>query len=143
MKINARELKGDALDWAVARTEGWLPHGDRGDLYKTAVVRGVEIKSLLFPGKHLDQGGMPEPRSYSPSTDWSQGGPLIEQHAIELHNNIGEQYGEEERRYAVVPISASGSRGAMGPTPLVAAMRALVFAKLGDQIEVPEELARA
>jgi len=131
MKINARELKGDALDWAVARTEGWLPHGDRGDLYKTAVVRGVEIKSLLFPGKHLDQGGMPEPRSYSPSTDWSQSGPLIEQH------------GEHERWYAVCPVSATGERCSLGPTPLIAAMRALVFAKLGDQIEVPEELARA
>ncbi|WFM72904.1 phage protein NinX family protein [Halomonas sp. CKK8] len=124
--MKAREREGWALDWAVAQ------------------ITGIELNIIDIPsGPYIGIKGRTSdgfPRKYSPSTDWSQGGPLIEQHAIELHTNIGEQYGEEERWYAIVPTSASGSRGAMGPTPLMAAMRALVFAKLGEEINLPEGL---
>ena len=125
--IKTRELEGATLDWAVAK------------------VSGARLSIIDMPSgqPHIGLQGRTSdgwPDAYSPSSDWSQGGPLIEQHSIELMTNIGEQHGDHERWYAVVPTSASGSRGAMGPTPLVAAMRALVFAKLGEKIDLPDGL---
>lgn len=128
MKIKARELEGAELDWAVAQ------------------VTGVELDIIEMPSgpPHIGlKGRTPDgwPRAYSPSTDWNQGGPLIEQNDVTLSPNIGDQYGAHERWHALVPTSATSGRSAMGPTPLVAAMRALVFARLGDEVEIPDELA--
>ena len=69
---------------------------------------------------------------YSPSTDWSQGGPIIEREKIRLDPRESSWYaqiwdGEEtEVRYC--------------PTPLIAAMRCYVASKLGDTVELPEGL---
>lgn len=69
-------------------------------------------------------------RDYTPSTDWAQAGPIIERERIRLdprgvwvagHDNSNDEFSS--------------------PTPLIAAMRCYVAAKLGDEIEVPEELA--
>ncbi|SDO70975.1 Protein of unknown function [Halomonas shengliensis] len=125
--MRVRELEGAALDWAVAQ------------------VTGIELDIIGMPNgaQHIGLKGRTSdgwPDVYSPSTDWSQGGPLIEQHLIELHTHTGQQYGEHERWYAVCPVSATGARCSLGPTPLVAAMRALVFAKLGAEIDLPEGL---
>lgn len=150
MKIKTRELEGAMLDWAVAKIDQQCE-----GLEWMVPVEGMpavgygEIDGRKEPCAYLAYGCLlrrkmqmrrDDVMAYAPSTDWSQGGPLIEENAIELHTNTGEQHGEDERWYAVVPTSASGARGAMGPTPLVAAMRALVFAKLGEEIEVPAEL---
>lgn len=71
------------------------------------------------------------------STNWSQGGPIIEREKIELryHNVI------------VAGIWYRDSIGkdnclhkATGPTPLVAAMRCYVASRLGDEVEIPDEL---
>ena len=70
------------------------------------------------------------------------GGPLIEAHCIELHTHTGEQHEPRERWYAVCPTDG-GSRGCIGPTPLVAAMRALCFARLGEHVELPGVLCDA
>ena len=68
---------------------------------------------------------------FEPSTDWAQGGPII-----------------ERERISVVAMP-DGSWQAQGinlrphfhnPTPLIAAMRCYVASKLGDDIEIPKEL---
>ena len=104
MKTN--ELTGAALDWAVAKCEGY-----RLDL-------------------------VPE-GSYTPSTDWSQGGPIIEREEFTLSHSPYEHvfYGRAR------PWCAE-KRGAMeyGPTPLIAAMRCYVASKMGDDIDIPEAL---
>jgi hypothetical protein len=67
------------------------------------------------------------------STDWGQGGPIIER------EDIGTWPSER--------IDHEGEWGARityivyGPTPLVAAMRCYVASKLGDEVEIPKELA--
>jgi hypothetical protein len=58
MKIS--ELTGAALDWAVAKCEGVLMRWERST---------------------HDEA----PLEYSPSTDWAQGGPIIEREWIDLH----------------------------------------------------------
>lgn len=73
------------------------------------------------------------------STDWSLAGPIIEQAGIDIVN--AENIGHEHRWMAAYPIR-SGQRGdySFGHTALVAAMRCFVAAKLGPEVEIPDEL---
>lgn len=67
--------------------------------------------------------------SFNPSTDWMQGGPIIERENICLWT---EGYDWEAKQYGVWEEWAS--------TPLIAAMRCYVGSKLGNDVDVPEEL---
>ena len=66
---------------------------------------------------------------FCPSTEWEFGGPIIERERIEL-----EWSGPDW----LAQIKADNEY--YGATPLVAAMRAFVASKLGDEVEIPEEL---
>jgi len=73
-----------------------------------------------------------DPRMDTPySTEWAFGGPIIEREGIEL---LCESLGF---RWVAIPQKGPEWRG---PTPLVAAMRCYVASKLGDTIDVPQEL---
>jgi len=63
---------------------------------------------------------------YLPSTDWSQGGPIIDREITTL----------ERDGFGWFARSTSGYT-AIGPTPLIAAMRCYVASKFGDEIEIP------
>lgn len=69
------------------------------------------------------------------STDWAQGGPIIEREKIGVFHYIHGFHGP--RWHASI---GSGGFGMDGPTPLIAAMRCYVASKLGDDVDVPEEL---
>jgi hypothetical protein len=104
--MRTNELSGTALDWAVAKCEGVVNGGD------------------------LDVGFIAE-RGYTPSTDWAQGGAIIERERLTL------------RCYKPALWDASIGRldyVGDGTTPLIAAMRCYVASKLGDNVELPEEL---
>ena len=62
---------------------------------------------------------------WQPSELWEQGGPIIEREGI-----------------ALIPGWTAERPGysADGDTPLIAAMRCYVASKLGDEVEIPEEL---
>ena len=112
--MKTSDLTGPALDWAVATcmdVEWWAAEVPQDGLF-------------------LDYG-----RSirYTPSTDWSQGGPIIEREGIRLHRSFvtGCWWADPESD-PFGPIA--------GPTPLIAAMRCLVASRLGDTIDIPEEL---
>jgi hypothetical protein len=66
------------------------------------------------------------------STDWSQGGSIIKREKIGTFWNQGR---EEWQSYPIKPQPSH-----YGPTPLIAAMRCFVTSKLGDEVDVPEEL---
>lgn len=71
-------------------------------------------------------------RKHSPSTDWSVGGPIIEREGIRLHrSHTGAWWAGSE---------AEPRRPTEGPTPLIAAMRCFVTSRLGDEVDVPDEL---
>lgn len=107
--MKTSELTGPALDWAVAKCEGFKPHA---------------AASLVIM------------ESYTPSTNWAQGGPIIEREKLSLAapNPIDNTWCAMTNMYPV-----SGHK-ANGPTTLVAAMRCYVASKLGDEVEIPEEL---
>ena len=113
-KIKTSELEGAALNWAVAMAAGY--DDVRVDLDGHVIVVHEEN----------DMCGLMESELYSPSTDWSQGGPLIEWYHVDVES---------------CPWSAYYGRKTMhGDSPLIAACRAIVAAKLGDEVDVPEEL---
>ena len=117
--MKTSELTGAALDWAVARCEGELdergfyPHESTGAFM---LERG-EVSWV-----------------YSPSTKWEHGGPIIER------EKIGIDCDDQGVWFASYDLSAETAWGATGPTPLIAAMRCYVASKLGDEVNIPEEL---
>lgn len=106
--MRTNKLTGAALDWAVAKCEGW-PVDIWFDEDQLPMVRDDEV---------------PE---YKPSSNWAQGGPIIEREGIALY-----LYGDGEWN------AHTGGREFNGPTPLIAAMRCYVASKLGDEVDVPE-----
>jgi hypothetical protein len=117
--MRANKLTGAALDWAVAKCEGAT---DEWHTDKPFFWDGVPC--VREAGHDVE---------YTPSTDWAQGGPIIEREGIDL------QYqGGDTDKWAADMFGAECS--VYGDTPLVAAMRCYVTSKLGDEIEVPEDL---
>lgn len=73
---------------------------------------------------------------WKPSTNWSQGGPIIEREGIE----VGRQHDEWIACSEVADDGNWDKNVCYGPTPLIAAMRCYVTSKLGDEVEIPDEL---
>ena len=83
-------------------------------------------------------------RDFHFSEDWAQGGPLIEREHIHTGPHT---YGPASvicnSWHAVIGFDPDGGEHlyeADGPTPLIAAMRCFVVSKLGEEVEVPDEL---
>lgn len=115
MKTN--ELSGDVLDVAVVLALGYTINENR-----CAVLNGTSEFNV---------------DCFNPSEVWAQGGPIIERERIELRC----------WEFHSTPWKASIGRDSFeleeyGPTPLIAAMRCYVASKLGDEIEIPEELVK-
>ena len=70
---------------------------------------------------------------YNPSTDWSHGGPISERELLAVYHMPGGVGGNWRAERPSLYMQA-------GPTPLIAAMRVYVASKLGDEVEIPEEL---
>lgn len=117
MKVS--ELQGPALDWAVAECEGLQPY-----------TKGAEwwIRVTDPRDGSIDYCEMPQ---YS--TDWSQGGPIIEREEISIERITS-------ALWTATLQSGPAVSEADGPTPLIAAMRSYVASCLGDEIKLPEEL---
>lgn len=108
--MKTSELTGAALNWAVAT-----------------------CADLPYPVVYDEDG---RAVTVSPSTDWAQGGPIIER------ERIGVKYtGAAMGFVAWINGERSTKNDHYGPTPLIAAMRCYVASKLGDEIDVPRELS--
>lgn len=73
---------------------------------------------------------------YTPTTNWSQGGPIIEREEIGFA-----KYGPNGTWKAVIGETPRGIP-CYGPTPLIAALRCFVTSRLGDEVDVPSELLK-
>ena len=126
MKTN--ELTGAALDWAVGIANGWITYPndsiEQGQYFHT--------NPAIAPLGHQHNRVLVE--NYTPSTNWAQGGPIIEREQI----NIG-TVGISTWRAGLTNEDGK-SFWADGPTPLIAAMRCFVASKLGDEVELPTGL---
>lgn len=115
--VNVSELSGPALDWAAAQCLG-------EDFLPEVVYDGI--------------GNEYPPNRYS--TDWAQGGPVIEREEIGIKRNAPCSRGREWEASPSITAKGAGGKWGYGPTPLIAAMRCFVASKLGDSVEVPIEL---
>lgn len=116
MKIKTAEATPLQLDWLVAKAQK----------FSICVIRGVchdaELVDMWTDGD----------TTYSPSTNWAQGGPIIEREEIGLF--FYRAYGNRWRaNHPTAPYM-------LAETPLIAAMRCYVASKLGDEVEVPDQL---
>ena len=73
---------------------------------------------------------------------WEHGGPIIERECICIHQRMGETAWWADYANPQVKPNGTGHRFLFkqAPTPLIAAMRCYVASKLGDDVDVPEEL---
>lgn len=133
MKIKTSELIGATLDWVVAKCEGL-------ELHKDGLLNGVVMEGWHVAGYYMDPNSWARLGKLRYSTDWSQGGPIIERERIELKNWGIDGWVAHATDYAFRPGNDEHFAECFGPTPLIAAMRCYVASKLGDEVEVPEGL---
>ena len=121
--MKTSELTGAALDWAVAKCEG----------HESRCSWMLEKEGYAAWQAYEMAWGNPLPNYF---TNWSQGGPIIERERICIdigHDGVWLAYTKQNYEDAKEFMH-------VGPTPLIAAMRCYVASKLGNEIELPEEL---
>lgn len=142
IKKHVAELEGAQLDWAVAMAgHVWIDaHKHFPTMTLDPTFAGVRIGEfgyldgrsvcILIPSNPMRQ----DPHEFSPSRLWEHAGPIIEREEINVvapdieavdHDRLWSADRHEDQRICY------------GPTPLMAAMRAFVASKLGDEVEVP------
>jgi hypothetical protein len=120
------DLAGGLLDYWAGRADGIS-----AEQLRLSPVANSDVVLCV----QLFKWGEPDRYSYQPSQSWTQGGPLIEKHRIEL--------GAPTESGTFAGIWTANTEwghvnGWQGPTPLIAAMRALVASVYGDS--VPDEV---
>lgn len=123
MKIKVSEATGPVLDWMAAKALGY-----------TALYKNCPAGMLVQPDGLLSH--MCEIRF---SSDWYQGGPIIERERIML---IPEPGPAGMAWTGCIGDTDAGGKAIYAHTPLIAAMRCYVASKLGDIVDVPEELTK-
>lgn len=126
-QVLVSESSGRLLDWLVAKC----------DDFEYEVYDYVSRQWACREGV---------PKKWAPSTDWAQGGEIIEVAGIgvsvKLRND--RSYPRSGWMASLLTPGVSGSPGFLqsssGPTPLVAAMRCYVQARFGKVVEVSDEI---
>jgi len=153
VKYKTSELTGALLDAAVALAEGRLLLKDEPDWTKGEYKR----QRAEWGGRHIvrwyaregDNADGPETKEVggwepidnwgSPSTNWNMGGPIIERERIDVA--APDEFDDDQRWFAGIYREAARRATPRncemrGETPLVAAMRAYIVSKLGEEVEL-------
>jgi hypothetical protein len=112
--LNTSQLRGDDLDQAVALVDLSLVLDYDPDAHPCQTIDG-------------------ERKRWHPSTDWSQGGPIMEREQIAVEYQSG---WHAKMEYGASPDGVQHAR-AFGTTILLAAMRCYVASKFGETVELP------
>lgn len=110
--MKTSELTGAALDWAVAKCE--------------------RVDDYILYESFMTRWGDDEGDTYQYSTDWTQGGPIIERERIRIEplGLWSAAHDTNEHTYY------------SGDTPLIAAMRCYVASKFGEEVDVPKDFIK-
>ena len=126
--MRTSELIDITLDWAVSYALG---HNPMKDFHSHGMTwRGWWETTSYINTKPNEYRRIPR---YS--TDWSQGGPIIEREHISIIDCDGYDFWRADKMNVQAQVVTT-----YGPPPLIAAMRCYVASKLGDEVEIPEEL---
>ncbi len=82
------------------------------------MAKKPNLSFVVVDGKRYGWGNNQACGAWAPSTDWAQGGPLIEREKITLSDCEGGW-----------AAGYAGTLNSFGPTPLIAAMRCFVASK--------------
>ncbi len=129
--MKTSELEDEKLDYWVAKALEWrldslhrLQH--MPDTSTTIFPGARPERVMVFPAISIDDNG----EVFKPSTLWAHGGPIIECQHITVRPELligtltdgwGAYLGLYDHQH-------------QGPTPLIAAMRALVASKFGEEV---------
>lgn len=138
--MKTSELTGAALDWAVAKCEGLA-------LHKDAVLDGVAMEGWCASGYYMDPNQWIRLGRLRYSSDWNLMGPIIEREGICLQSEVRDhsiwkaQFNFTKHIWLRNPMRQVHTYCSMrGSSALIAAARCYVMSKLGDTVDVPEEL---
>jgi len=137
MRIKISELNGAALDYAVALALGLRIRSQKRDgVHKGAFIAVGDAYNYIWRDT---MGWMPGGTySWSPSTRWEHGGPLIGKFKIDIEHQGNDVLASIYKPHGLNDVDYFGSTG------LIAICRAVVACKLGDyEVDVPDELLRA
>lgn len=125
MKVKVSDATVNQLNWMVAICENRNPRLQRND------------DGALFPMPVWATDG---PWRLDYATSWSLAGPIIEREGINIRRlSIG---GSAAAYYDFGGDHAGSIKFRQrGQTALIAAMRCYAASKLGDEVDIPEELA--
>jgi len=115
-KVKVVEATDRQLSWLVGVAEGYEMSLYGVDPSIRAWERGLGVKAPWMPTRY-----------------WNQMGPIIER------EKIGGYWDEGNSRWD--QVLGKGRFVESGPTKLIAAARCYVASKLGNEVEVPEELS--
>ena len=119
VRVKTRDLTGAALDFAVALARDESVRVERGRV-RFALSQFTNDYDL-----------------YSPSTDWAQGGP------IKTQERISTQIKHDGWWVACIyNMNDDPTYLKLGHSELVAAMRCFCCSRLGDVVDIPEELCQ-
>ena len=97
---------------------------------KTSELTGAALDWAVAECEGVNTSqGLTDDERYS--TNWAQGGPIVDREGLSWH------CGNKSSWHA---YAYGRAENVSGPTPLIAAMRCYVASKLGDEVDVPEEL---
>ena len=117
--MKTSELTGAALDWAVAKCSDKSP-----------------VVSINSTGRPFIYLGKRHGVMWNPSNNWLQAGSIIAREKINIAVSESGDEWNAEYRFKRITDDEYWS----GSTPLIAAMRCYVASKMGDEVEIPEEL---
>ena len=113
--MKTSELTGALLDYWVAKAEG----------YEAEILKDDKGEFVVRTERFENGGHSRGP--FFPSTNWLDGGPIIEREQIKIEH-VGEYWD------ALIVAKTADVYYQAGPTPLVAAMRVYVASKFGDEV---------
>lgn len=126
MKVKAAKLIGPALNWAVAKCEGkniTLMRNDDGSLFPQPVwADGIQ---------QLDY-----------DSSWNLSGPIIEREELKIFKNAAGANWVAGRERLWPDATGLRCQYKHAPTILVAGLRCFVASRMGDEVDVPDELCR-
>ena len=132
MKIKLSDTTPIQINWLVAKCMTGEELFQCGKVAHAVVLHSVG--GTMAPYFVKDSGVVR--CVFEPSTNWSHGGPIIERENIDVtRKEQWEAWLDNHDPEGVVDASFGS-----GPTPLIAAMRCFVASRLGDEVEIPEEL---
>jgi hypothetical protein len=126
MKVKTSEAKDQVLSYLVAKCEG-----------KTKLYQIRRGDSRVIDTDHPEYFEQYKRQHDEYSTDWALGGPIIEREEIALEPMTHDKFGDG---WLATRVEGPAVCMEFGPTMLIAAMRCYVASKLGDEVEVPNEL---